>query len=133
MSKLSKEQKEKVNGAFSKIKNGNASSEDASTVIDNAEDILRKSADGPLGNFFDDIKSMIEMVKAWCKKEYKGIPFRTISMVILSLLYVFIPVDIIPDFIPVVGLLDDAAVIGLCLKAMKDDLDDFRAWQKENN
>ena len=131
MKKMSKDQKNKVNGAFGKIKNGNASNADASTVLNNADAILSKGKEGALASFFDDIKSMIDMVKAWCKKEYKGIPFKTISMVILTLVYVFCPIDVIPDSIPVIGLLDDATVVRLCLGAMRSDLEAFRNWQRQ--
>ena len=36
-------------------------------------------------------------------------------LVIAALLYLVSPVDLVPDFIPVAGLLDDAAVAGLVL------------------
>jgi uncharacterized membrane protein YkvA (DUF1232 family) len=36
-------------------------------------------------------------------------------LVIAALLYLISPVDLVPDFIPIAGLLDDAAVAGLVL------------------
>lgn len=124
---------EKVNGKFESFKRGNFSAEDTATVLNNMAEILNKSSDGPLAKFFDDIKTMCEMVKAWVRKDYKGIPVKTIGMIILTLVYVFSPIDIIPDFIPVVGLLDDATMVGLCLSAARSDIDDFRLWAKTHN
>ena len=51
-------------------------------------------------------------------------------MVTLTLVYVFSPLDLIPDYIPGVGLLDDASIVGLCIAAIKSDLEAFKAWAK---
>ena len=51
-------------------------------------------------------------------------------MIILTLLYVFSPIDIIPDCIPGVGLVDDAAMVGFCLAAARSDIEDFRVWAR---
>ena len=130
MGMFSKADQAKVKGKFESFKRGNFSAEDTATVLNNAADILKKSSGGPLAKFFDDIKTMCEMVKAWAKKEYKGIPVKTIGMVILTLGYVFFPQDIIPDYIPGIGLLDDATMVSLCLAAVRSDIDAFRVWAK---
>lgn len=133
MSIFSRKDKAKVEAGFESIKEGKFKDEDVYTVIDNTEDILNKSSNGPLEKFFDDIKTMCDMVASWAKKEYREIPYRTIGMIILTLVYVFSPVDIIPDAIPGIGLLDDALMVTLCLKAVQGDIDDFRVWKKAHN
>ncbi len=133
MSRLSDFDKQKVADEFESIKNGNFTEEDTDTVLDNIEAILSKSSGGALSKFFDDIKTMCHMVKAWADKEYTGIPIKTIGMIILTLVYVFSPIDIIPDFIPVLGLLDDAAMVGLCLAAIRSDINDFRLWERKHS
>ena len=130
---FSRKDKAKVEAGFESIKKGKFSDDDVSTVIDNTEDILNKSSKGPLEKFFDDIKTMCDMVAAWVKKEYREIPYRTIGMIILTLVYVFSPLDIIPDAIPGIGLLDDAMMVTFCLKAVQGDIDDFRVWKRTHN
>lgn len=133
MSIFSRKDKAKVEAGFESIKEGKFNDDDVYTVIDNTEDILNKSSNGPLEKFFDDIKTMCDMVAAWVKKEYREIPYRTIGMIILTLVYVFSPLDIIPDAIPGIGLLDDAMMVTFCLKAVQGDIDDFRVWKKAHN
>lgn len=130
MRSFTKADEGKVNGMFNSIKQGKFSASDMETVLNNTDAILRKSANGPLAQFFDDIKTMCAMVGAWVTKDYRGIPLRTIGMIILTLVYVFSPVDIIPDVIPGIGLVDDAAMVGLCLAAVRSDINDFRIWAK---
>ena len=48
-----------------------------------------------------------------------------------ALLYVFNPFDLMPDVLPFIGALDDAAVVGACLMLIERDLRQYRSW-KEN-
>lgn len=132
MNTINKETEQNLKEKFNDFKQGNFSSEDTVTVLNNVEDILRKSESGPLREFFDDIKTMCSMVKSWVKKEYKEIPVRTIGMVILTLGYVFFPIDFIPDTIPILGLLDDAMMVKWCLAAVRSDINDYRLWTQTN-
>ena len=68
----------KVTSTFETFKRGNFSASDVATVLNNITEILNKSSDGPLAKFFDDIKTMCQMGKAWAKKEYNGVPVKTI-------------------------------------------------------
>ena len=55
------------------------------------------------------------------------------SKIILTLVYVFSPIDIIPDFFPGIGSVDDAGMVLLCIAAARADIEDFRRWAKANN
>ena len=48
-----------------------------------------------------------------------------------ALIYVINPFDIVPDVLPFIGAVDDAAVIGACLMLVERDLRTYRSW-KEN-
>ena len=130
MRKFSKEDQKKVNEKFDSFKQGNFNEEDTNTVLNHEDDILKKCKSASLANFLEDIKAMCAMVKAWVKKDYRAIPVKTIGMVTLTLVYVFCPQDLIPDYIPGIGLLDDASIVGLCIAAIKSDLEAFKAWAK---
>jgi uncharacterized membrane protein YkvA (DUF1232 family) len=46
------------------------------------------------------------------------------------LLYVLNPFDLVPDALPLLGLLDDAAVVSACLSLVEQDLRDYRDWKQ---
>lgn len=104
--------------------------EDIQKVIEKERDIEEKiKGAGPLREYLDAVKSMFALVKAYWNGEYREIPWFTIAAVVAALLYVLSPVDLIPDVIPVIGMVDDALVIAACLKLVKQDLADFEAWR----
>lgn len=39
------------------------------------------------------------------------------------------PIDLIPDFIPVIGYIDAAMVVGLTVKVIQSDLRDYCVWK----
>ena len=63
--------------------------------------------------------------------KYKAIPWGTIVKAVLGMMYFVSFVDIIPDFIPALGLLDDFVVLGWVVNAIRDDLDKFKLWEKQ--
>lgn len=90
----------------------------------------RKLSRMPLGgDKFAAIPGLISMVRSYISRDYSKLPKGTILAIIGALIYFFSPVDALPDFLLGAGLLDDAFVLGACLKLIKSDLSAFRDWQ----
>ena len=66
-----------------------------------------------VGERLSMVPVMISMIKSYVKKEYTDVPTQTIVAMIAALLYLISPKDPIKDSIPVLGLLDDIAVLAL--------------------
>ncbi len=88
---------------------------------------------GPLQKFINEVKLLMSLVKDYYNGSYREIPWWSISAVVAALIYVLSPVDLIPDFIPVIGFLDDAAVVAACLSLIRKDLDAYRLWKANNS
>lgn len=99
--------------------------DDADKVLDNEEKIESIMNNETLREYMNNIKNYFMMLKDLVTGKYKNIPVGTISAIIGTLLYVLSPVDLIPDLIPVVGFLDDAAVLALCVKLTQYDVDQY--------
>lgn len=82
-----------------------------------------------LGGNLSEVPIMALLIKSYLKKEYKEVPIGTIIAILSALIYFVSPVDLIPDVIPVVGYVDDTAVIGFALLMVKSDLDDYKEWR----
>ena len=79
----------------------------------------------------DSVIALVRMLKAWSKGEYKNIAPSSIIAVVAALLYFVNPFDIIPDFIPIIGQLDDILVLGYLIKFLNKEIERFMAWEKE--
>lgn len=55
---------------------------------------------------------------------------QTILWAIAAIIYFVNPFDVIPDFIPVVGYVDDSTVIAFVINSIRKDLDDFLKWER---
>jgi uncharacterized membrane protein YkvA (DUF1232 family) len=103
----------------------------ATQVTDkNPTAIGKKFSLGPMTHLIDDGKLLISMVKDYWNKEYRAVPYWVIGATVSALLYVLSPVDLIPDFIPGVGYIDDAAVVSACLRMIRKDLARYREWKR---
>jgi uncharacterized membrane protein YkvA (DUF1232 family) len=58
------------------------------------------------------------------------VPWETIVWAIAAIIYFVSPIDLIPDFIPVVGYLDDVVVIGWVAASISTDIENFREWEE---
>lgn len=89
----------------------------------------KKSVGAIAGEVWESIQLLSKMIKAAMNGEYKGIPSTTLVGGIAVLIYFISPIDLVPDFIPVIGLLDDAALLGWFMTSIKAELDKFKEWE----
>lgn len=77
---------------------------------------------------------MISLLRNYKNKEYTEIPLGSIIAIISALIYVLSPVDLIPDTLPGgVGYIDDVGIVGVCLKLVGSDIEEYQQWRKDNN
>ena len=89
-----------------------------------------KDLPGTVGSALVNIPTMASMVKSYVTKEYTEISPKVIVSVVSAFLYLVKGRDIIPDSIPIVGMLDDVAVITVAMKLCEPELEAFKQWQK---
>lgn len=104
---------------------------DVEKVIDKSEQINKKfKTRGPLARFVDDARLLVAVVKDYRSGAYRQIPYAMIAAAVFALLYVFNPFDLMPDMLPVIGQLDDVAVMGACLALVERDLLKYKVWKE---
>ena len=118
------------------IENGaqKVTDEDLEKVVNKSEDIKRKfSAGGPLQRFIEDGQLLISIVKDYRAGIFRQVPFGTIAAIVFTLIYVFNPLDLVPDVLPIIGQIDDAAVVAACMILVEQDLHSYKLWKQEQN
>lgn len=84
------------------------------------------------GDKLSYIPIFASLVKSYFKKEYTKIPTGSIIFIISALGYFISHFDIIPDWIPFVGYLDDFSVVAACVEYIKQDIDEYIVWREQN-
>ena len=114
------------------VKDGaqNVTQKDIQKVVSRSEEIQRKfSAKGPLARFVEDGKLLLAIVKDYWAGAYRQVPYGVIASSVFTLIYVLNPFDMVPDMLPLIGQLDDVAVLGACLLMVEHDLHTYKDWK----
>ncbi len=82
-----------------------------------------------LGDAWEKLQLFFQLIKAYSNGDYRKVSKSTIVLVIGAVLYFVSPLDVVPDFIVGLGILDDAAVIGFTLKKITKELEEFKKWK----
>jgi len=77
-----------------------------------------------------DFLELLGMIRAWASGKYSVVPWKSLVLGIAAVLYFVNPFDLVPDFLPLTGLVDDVAVLAYVLRSLQKDLARFRDWQQ---
>ncbi len=80
-------------------------------------------------DFLLKVSTLMRMLKAYYKGEYKKVPSGAIMRIVGGLVYFVWILDVIPDFIPILGFADDVAVVIWIYNGLSQELDEFEAWE----
>lgn len=104
--------------------------EDVEIVMDNEEAISKKLSNAsPLRKYAELGKIMFAMLKDVKNGNYPNVPWFTIASIAVALLYVFNPFDLVPDFIPGIGYIDDLAILSISMGWIETDLHKYLDWR----
>ena len=84
-----------------------------------------------IGDTVAELPVMIAMVKSWIKKDYQVSP-KVLAIMAGAFLYLIKKKDLIPDSIPVIGIADDVAGLGVALKLVEKDVQAYKEWRDAN-
>lgn len=74
----------------------------------------------------DNMKEAFNYVSDVFSGRYKDYSMTALITLVAGMVYVVSPIDIIPDFIPIVGFTDDITVFLFVLKSVNDELERYR-------
>jgi uncharacterized membrane protein YkvA (DUF1232 family) len=88
-----------------------------------------KNNKGTLGDAWEKLQLFVDLVQAYTKGEYRNVAPSSILTIIGAILYFVSPLDVVPDFLVGLGIVDDAAVIGFTLKKLSVEINEFKKWK----
>jgi uncharacterized membrane protein YkvA (DUF1232 family) len=103
---------------------------DFQKVVNKSGQILNKFVGRSLGRFLHDARMLLALVRDYWTKKYRLVPYGVVAAIVFVLIYVANPFDMIPDFLPFIGEIDDAAVFGACLMLVERDLRKYQEWKE---
>lgn len=69
------------------------------------------------------------MIRAYAKGHYRGIKITNVLLLVAAVVYFVTPLDLVPDFIPITGLIDDFTVVLWVYNKLQDEIDTYLAWE----
>ena len=85
-----------------------------------------------LKKWFLDIPKLCDMLIDTINGDY-SLPYSSLVMVAIAIIYAVSPFDFLTDFIPVIGVLDDIAILKAVLKTIKNDLESYTEWKESRD
>ena len=114
-----------------RLKKSEWSEAGAQKILQNEKRLDKITLAPALKEWAADVKLFFAMLRDFVTKKYPYLPLRVCIVVAGALAYLLAPLDFLPDFLPALGFVDDAALIALCVKFAAQDIDDYKAWLKE--
>ena len=93
----------------------------------------KEKPSGPLAELWENLKSVFRLLQAYFSKQYTEIPWASIVLIVGAVIYFVSPIDLMPDWFPFSGLVDDAAVLMFVIRQIQTDLKRFYEWENERN
>ncbi|MBX0289363.1 DUF1232 domain-containing protein [Hymenobacter sp. HSC-4F20] len=90
----------------------------------------KESKDSKFKQLFDVGYTVVRLVRNYVSGNYRQIETGTIVSALGVLLYTLSPVDLVPDFVPVVGFLDDLALLSWFVEKFQGEITRFREWEQ---
>lgn len=121
----------KVDQEFVKKGIETVSTTDFESVFDRKDQLFAKINHPDWKKYKNKIILMFQFLKDVKQKNYPETPWKTLAAMIFTILYIINPLDLVPDFIPFIGYLDDITVFGFALKLINKDLETYENWKLE--
>lgn len=101
------------------------------TILNETADKLanENSKDNKFKQLFDVALTLVRLVRNYITGDYRQIQTSTIISGLAVLLYVLSPIDLVPDFIPVLGFLDDLSLISWFVGKFQVEITNYREWE----
>lgn len=98
-------------------------------LLDTAIEKAKQADKSAFKGLWPYLLAMLRLTRAFCGGKYKRIPWESLISIIVAIAYFASPLDLIPDFLPGIGYLDDAMIVRFVYRSVRTELDRFMEWE----
>lgn len=84
---------------------------------------------GLWNRLIEDLRLLFALIKDYWKGTYRDVSIWSVVVFALATAYVISPIDILPDYLPLLGQLDDAGILIFGLYLLEKDLHKYKDWK----
>jgi len=125
-------------GWFRSRSYGRARSKAASYVgsRDKLTDLIDKASEKATGkkrglkDVWPSLMAFFRLIRAYANGSYRQVSPKAMLQIVAAVLYFVSPIDLIPDFILGLGMIDDVTVLAWTIRACAGDIAAFIDWEK---
>jgi len=124
--------REKILGFFKKSQSkASVILSDKTRASNTIKDALGKAVTnkGDLEGVWAKLVLLFAISKDYVNGDYTEIPKRSIIAILGGLVYFLSPIDVVPDFVPVLGFIDDIYILNLVYRQVLKDLEKYKTWK----
>lgn len=74
------------------------------------------------------IMTLGKLLKFYATGEYRSVDLKNVVIIITAFVYFLSPIDLIPDFIPMLGFADDIALVSFVFNSVSEEIEKFETW-----
>ena len=89
---------------------------------------LRNDGEG-MQTLKSQASTFIRMIRSYQAGDYQRTPWKSLLLITAGIIYFVSPLDLIPDFIPVLGFMDDITVLLWILNSVRGDVEKYEEWE----
>jgi uncharacterized membrane protein YkvA (DUF1232 family) len=84
-----------------------------------------------LGKAGAALRTLGPLIRDVVSGRYRPVPWKALGLAAGAFVYLISPLDLIPDVLVGLGLLDDLVIVTWLLGKLDDALEDYRCWRGE--
>lgn len=81
----------------------------------------------------EDLRLFGALMKDCWKGEYRDVSLASIAVSIFVVIYLITPIDVLSDFVPILGQVDDALILLFFICFIERDLQKYHRWRENRS
>ncbi|WP_119731740.1 YkvA family protein [Thermomonospora amylolytica] len=76
------------------------------------------------------VRAVPGLLRDTARGDYRGLGHRRLALLLIALVYVLSPVDVLPEFLPLIGVADDLGVVMWAVATLVAATGDYIDWRR---